>query len=392
MHDLLIRNGIVIDPAEDVNGVRDIAITGGRISAVESTGTDLAAYRTIDANGLYVVPGLIDFHVHVFPGVSHFGVDPDSTCLARGVTTVLDFGTSGNLAFDGFRRFVIDSAKTRVFALVHIAAQGLISSPGIIPTLGELHDLRYCDVDAVEQCVERHHDCIVGIKIRLTDNLAEDGRNEAAALQLARQAADRVNLPLVIHCPNSTLTIEHILSQMKAGDVLTHCFHDKRCGLVDESLRVLPIVREKLEEGVLLDIGHGWGSFAFRVARAMLDQGVEPHFISSDIHTYNLNGPVFDLLTTLDKFLHLGMELPEVIRRATQTPAAFLGHHESIGTLKSGTIADVTILDLTRGEFPLIDSEGVTEVGTQRLDLKHVLRAGVPTGILPRPEALPCRR
>jgi dihydroorotase len=336
--------------------------------------------------GKYVVPGLIDFHVHVFPGVSHFGIEVDPSCLARGVTSVLDFGTAGGLIFDGFRRFVIDTAQTRVFALLHIAGQGLISSPGTLPGLGELHDLRYCSVENVEKVVAQHRDVIVGIKIRCTANLAENGRNEAEGLELARQAADRVGLPLVVHSPNSSLSMEHILSRLRCGDVLTHCFHGKGCGLVDADLKLLPAARDALDRGVLLDVGHGVASFNFRVARALMDQGVLPDFISSDIHYYNWHGPVFDLVTTMDKFLHLGMSLPEVIRRTTALPAKFLQREGELGTLSAGAAADITVLDLQEGDFALVDAEGRIEIGKRRLEPTHVFRSGRQMGLLPRPE------
>ena len=390
MNDFLIRGGHVIDPSQQLDGRHDLIVRHGRIEGIIPSGTNPdESLEVVDVGGRFVVPGLIDFHVHVFPGVSHFGIEPDPTCLSRGVTTVLDFGTAGGLIFDGFRRFVIDQAQTRVFALLHIAGQGLIGSVGDPPLLGELHDLRYCDLPTVQRVVEAHRDVIVGIKIRCTANLAEGGRNEAAGLDLARQAADLVGLPLVVHSPNSTLSIEHIFDRLRPGDVLTHCYHGKDCGLVDPQYQIAPAIRQKLESGVLLDVGHGFSSFDFRVARSLLKQEVLPDFISSDIHFYNLHGPVFDLVTTMDKFLHLGMPLPEVIRRTTQIPARFLGRDNELGTLKPGAIADITVLELQTGEFPLVDSEGRVEIGQQRLEPTHVFRAGRRLGVLPRPAALP---
>ncbi len=387
MNDLVIRGGQVIDPSQNLNGLYDVVVSHGKIVSILPPATTPAeARRVIDVRGKFVVPGLIDFHVHVFPGVSHFGIEPDSTCLSRGVTSVLDFGTAGGLIFEGFRRFVIDEAETRVLALLHIAGQGLIGSVGNPPLLGELHDLRYCDIETVQRVVAAHRDVIAGIKIRLTANLAEGGRNEAGGLERAREAADLVGLPLVVHSPNSTLTMEHILDRLKPGDVLTHCYHGKNCGLVDANYRIRTAIRKKLETGVLLDVGHGFASFDFHVARSLIDQGILPDFISSDIHYYNLHGPVFDLVTTMDKFLHLGMSLPEVIRRTTQIPAKFLGHENELGTLKPGAIADITILELQDGEFPLVDSEGRVEIGRQHLEPTHVFRSGRQFGVLPRPE------
>ena len=390
MNAILIRGGHVIDPSQDLNGPYDLLVRHGKIAAILSPGTsNPESIQTVDVHARYVVPGLIDFHVHVFPGVSHFGIEPDPSCLSRGVTTVLDFGTAGGLIFEGFRRYVIDEAQTRVLALLHIAGQGLIGSVGNPPLLGELHDLRYCDLDTVQRVVEANRDVIVGIKIRCTANLAEGGRNEAAGLDRAREAADLVGLPLVVHSPDSTLRIEHIFSRLKPGDVLTHCYHGKNCGLVDRERKILPSIRKQLESGVLLDVGHGFSSFDFRVARSLMEQGVLPDFISSDIHYYNLHGPVFDLVTTMDKFLHLGMPLVEVIRRTTQIPAHFLRRQDEIGTLKAGAVADITVLDLQSGEFPLMDSDGRVEIGRQHLEPTQVFRAGRQLGVLPRPEKQP---
>ena len=389
MNALLIRGGHVIDPSQGLDGLHDVVVRHGKIAAILAPATNLDdSLQIVDATDRFVVPGLIDFHVHVFPGVSHFGIDPDPTCLSRGVTTVVDFGTAGGLIFEGFRRYVIDQAQTRVLALLHIAGQGLIGSVGDPPLLGELHDLRYCDLETVRRVVEAHRDVIVGINIRCTANLAEGGRNEARGLDLARQAADLVGLPLVVHSPNSTLSIEHVFGRLNPGDVLTHCYHGKNCGLVDEHSRIAPSIRQKLEKGVLLDVGHGFSSFDFGVARSLLEQGVYPDFISSDIHYYNLHGPVFDLVTTMDKFLHLGMTLPEVIRRTTQIPAQFLGREDEIGTLKPGAVADITVLEIQQGEYSLVDSEGRVEIGRQHLEPTHVFKSGRQWGVLPKPSAI----
>lgn len=385
-YDYILTGGTVVDPAANLNERKNVALLGGRVAAILDPAAPFVARQTVDCSGRLVVPGLIDFHVHVFPGVSNFGVDPDETCLARGVTTVLDFGTAGGLVFNGFRRFVIEQSKTRVKALMLIAGQGMISSVDTKPSLGELWDLAFCDVEGCVEAIERNRDCVVGVKVRCMEDIARDGQNEAEGLRRARHAADIVKLPLVVHPVLSTLSIEHIYGQLQAGDVLTHCYHDKRCGLVDEQLRVKPIVREKQQEGVLLDVGHGSGSFAFRVGRAMLEQGVLPDFIGSDLHAYNVCGPVHDLITTLTKFLHLGMSVPEIIRRSTTNCAAFLDLADEIGTLKPGACADVTVLEVVAGEQPLTDSEGNVEIAYRYFEVRDCFSAGRRVGILPRPE------
>jgi dihydroorotase len=383
MHDLVLQSGTVIDPAQGLSAPRDVAIAGDRIAALLPPGEPAEARSVIDVKGLYVVPGLIDLHVHSFTGVIHFGVDADETCLARGVTTALDLGSSGALTIDGFRRYVIDRCRTRLFTLIHISAKGMLGNLRELPAIGDLDDLRYVDVPMAVRAVERHRERVLGVKVRLTDVLADGGRNEEPGLVAARRAADEAGVPLVVHMPDSTLPLERILQELRAGDILTHCFHGRRCGILDAAGRVRPMLRERLAGGLLLDVGHGVGSFSFDLARRAMDQGVLPHFISSDLHTYNLDGPVYDLVTTLDKFFHLGMPLEDVIARATALPARFLGMVGEIGTLRPGACADVTVLESIEGAFPITDTMGKTEIGARHLEPRHVLRAGQPVAVRP---------
>jgi dihydroorotase len=386
MHDLLLRNGTLIDPGAGLHKRADLAITGSRISAVVLPGEPAPSRRIIDVSGLLVLPGFIDLHVHVFAGVSHYGIEVDPTCLARGVTTAVDAGSAGALTFPGFRKYVIDVCETRLFATLNISALGMVSGQESTPPVGELEDLRFCDVKTAVKMIEANRDRILGVKVRLSDFLAAGGKNELPALLAAREAADAVGLPLMVHTPNSGLPLERILAEMRGGDVLTHCFHGHRCGIVDKDLNVLPVVRKKVEEGLLLDVGHGKGSFTFAVARAALKQGVLPHTISSDLHRYNLHGPVFDLATTLSKFLHLGVSLDEAVRRTTTTPARFVRMENEIGTLKAGAFADVAVLELKSGPTALTDAFGATETGQALLEPRYVFRAGKQVGVLPRPE------
>ena len=388
MYDLIIRNGTLVDPAQGVNTQKDIALTGGRVAAVIDPGSGVAAKHTLDVRGLYVLPGLIDLHVHVFSGVSHYGIDVDPTCLARGVTTVLDAGSSGALTFPGFRKFIIDVSQTRLYALLNISAMGMVSGSETIPPLGELEDLRYCNVETAVRMIEANRDRILGVKVRLSNFLAADGKNELQALLHAREAAEAVRMPLMVHSPLSSIPTERILDELRPGDILTHCVHGHGAGgIMSDDLKVLPAVRKKVEQGLRLDVGHGRGSFTFRVARAALEQGVAPGTISSDLHTYNLHGPVFDLVTTMDKFLHIGMELYEVVRRVTSTPAEVLGMPEEIGTLKPGAYADIVVLELQEGEFELTDTFGITETGHYHLEPCYIFRGGRQVGVLPRPES-----
>ena len=383
MYDLLLTNGTLIDPTTDTNRLADIAVTGSSIAAVLDTNSQAPSRRVLDVAGLYVMPGFIDLHVHVLPGVTHFGVDADPTCLGRGVTTVLDTGSAGALTFPGFRQFVTDVTRTRVFALLHISALGLVPNQHEGAQMGELEDLRYVHVKEAVRVTEANRDTILGLKVRLSDGLAAGGENEMPALLRAREAAGAVGLPLMVHSPLSSLVMSQVLDEMRPGDVLTHAFHGHRCGILDSQMKVLPEIRRKVDEGLLLDIGHGQGSFSFDVARAAMDQGILPHTISSDLHAYNLDGPVYDLMTTVSKFLHLGMDLDDAIRRVTTNPARFLKMETEIGTLQRGTIADIVVTDLVEGSFEFTDSMSKTEVGRHRLEPRYIFRAGRQVGVVP---------
>ena len=376
MYDLLIRNGRLIDPARSIDERADVAFNAGRVATVAKSLADAKAAETIDASGLIVAPGMIDLHVHVYEGVSHYGIPPDPTCLARGVTTAVDAGSAGAATFAGFRRYIIEASATRLLALLNISRIGMISGAELDPPVGELEDLRHLSVPAAVRCVEANRDVILGIKLRLSANLAAGGKNELEALKLARAAADATGLPVMIHTPNSSLGLPAILAEMRGGDILTHCFHAHASGILDSSGQVLPEVRAAISRGVLLDIGHGKGSFAYEVARTAMDQGVLPHTISSDLHRYNLHGPVFDLASTVSKFLHLGLELPDALARVTSTPAAVVKMPTELGTLAVGAAGDAVVFRERTGRRPLADTTGRVEELQRWIEPVCVVKAG----------------
>jgi dihydroorotase len=375
MYDLVIRNGRLIDPAAGLDGRFDVAFRAGRVADVAPT-LDGPAAEVLDARDRIVTPGLIDLHVHIYAGVSHYGIDADPTCLARGVTTAVDAGSAGAATFDGLRRYIIEVSETRLYALLNISRIGLVTGAELDPPVGELDDLRHLSVPAAVRCIEANRDVILGVKLRLSANLAADGRNEKQALLLAREAGDAVGLPIMIHTPKSSLGLPAILAEMRRGDILTHCFHAHTSGILDGDGKVLPEVRTALERGVLLDVGHGKGSFAYEVARTALAQGVLPHTISSDLHRYNLAGPVLDLATTVSKFLHLGLELPEALRRVTATPAEIIRMSGELGTLRVGAIGDAAVFRLHEGRRPLVDTVGRVETVSRWLEPVSVVKSG----------------
>jgi dihydroorotase len=367
--DLLIRGGRVIDPAEGRDAISDVAIAGGRIVAVRPDVPTGGATEVIDARGRVVTPGLIDLHVHVFAGVSHYGIPPDPWCVARGVTTAVDAGSAGADTFAGFRRYVIEVSATRLLAYLNISATGMID-----PHVGELEEIRFADVERAVATCEANRDLILGVKVRLTRGLV--GNNGLRPLHLAREAADAVGMPIMVHPQDAHGSLAEILSVMREGDILTHCFHGARGGILDAEGRVLPEARAAVERGVLFDVGHGQGSFSWQVAERAMAQGLDPATISSDLHQYNIYGPVHDLATTVSKFLHLGMPLAEALRKTTEAPARTLRQEEVLGTLRPGAVADVALFELQEGEFPLTDSQGETRLARQRLFPVATVRAG----------------
>jgi dihydroorotase len=375
MNDLLIAGGHVLDPARGVDAQADIAVSGGRIRPAAPRD---GAAQTIDASGLLLVPGLVDLHTHLYRGVSHYGIDPDRYCLARGVTTAVDAGSAGAQTFPGFRSYIIERAQTRIFAFLNVAVQGMISS-----LVGELEDLRWASPEQAVARAREHRDVIVGVKVRLGYQMAGD--DPEPALRLARQASEELGLPLMVHIVDMRRPIGWLLGQLGAGDIVTHCFHGGEGGILGgeggipgAGGRLDPAVRRARRRGVLFDIGHGVGSFAYRVARAALGQDFAPDTVSSDLHAHNIGGPVFDQATTLSKLLHCGMGLTEVVRAATCAPAAAIARDAAIGSLAPGRAADITGFEVRRGQWRLFDGTGEAEAVGTLLIPRLVVRAGQP--------------
>jgi dihydroorotase len=369
MYDLLVANGTLVDPASGLHARCDVAVSAGVIAAVEPSINHRQALEVVDASGLIVTAGLVDLHTHLFWGVSHYGVDADAACLAKGVTTAVDAGSAGAQTFPGFRRYVIDVASTRILAFENISVIGMITA-----RVGELEDLRYAAPDEAIAVASAHRDVIVGIKVRLGYQMV--GERGLPALRLAREAADRLDLPVMVHIIDLPEPLPEILPLLRRGDIITHCFHGERNGILDGTGRVLPAVREARDRGVIFDVGHGVGSFSFDVGRRALADGLLPDTISSDLHAHNINGPVFDLATTLSKFLYLGLPIDEVVARATRNPARAVGWEGRIGTLAPGAQADIAAFELAEGRFTLTDAKGESVQAERRLIPRQVIRAG----------------
>ncbi|MDQ3493110.1 MAG: amidohydrolase/deacetylase family metallohydrolase [Chloroflexota bacterium] len=377
-HDLVIAGGTAIDPASGLHDRRDVGIAAGRIAAIEEHIAGASADAVIDGRDALVVPGLVDLHVHVYPGVADLSVEGDPTCLGRGATTVVDAGSAGANTFPGFRRWIVAPSRGRILAFLNISAMGQID-----PFLGELHDLRFADPERAAAVALANPDVIIGFKVRLSEMLA--GPNGLIGLERAIEAGRATGLPVMAHIGGTPFDIEEVLGRLRPGDIVTHAYTGWQPGaIVSDAGRLVPGAREARVRGVRFDVGHGAGSFTWPVAEAALADGFRPDTISSDLHRFNIASPVHDLATTLSKFLLLGLPLDEVIKMATTAPAASLGPAgSSLGTLAIGAEADVTVLRLEDGHFQLTDSAGMIREARQRLVPVAVVRAGRRLPIVP---------
>ena len=371
-YDTVILGGQLIDPGAGRVGRFDVAIKDGMVAAVAPSLQGVQAERVIDARGQIVTPGLIDLHTHVYWGVTYWGIEADPVAARTGVTTWLDVGSAGAYTFPGFRRYIVETSRVRIYALLNLSAIGLVA-----PTW-EFANLDYCDLDLAAQMIEQHRDLILGIKARIDRNTTRGVGTRP--LELARHLADQLNLPLMVHIGQGPPEIDEVAALLRPGDILTHCFTGGSMRILRPDGTLHPQVRELHERGLVLDIGHGAGSFSFAVAEALLRQGVLPDVISSDIHQLAIQGPMFDLPTTLSKFLALGMSLPEVIERATVAPARIIGRPE-LGTLAVGTPADLALFELVDGDFTFYDVEMQARKGDKLLVNTLTLKDGQP---LPR--------
>lgn len=375
-YDIVIRGGEVIDPSQGLRKVCDVAVTGDRIAAVEESIDATGVHQVIDARGQLVVPGLIDLHVHVYPHAP-LGLDADSLCAAGGVTTMLDAGSAGSYNFDAFRRDTIDRAETQIFSLVNLSCIGLIAS-----NLGELMDRRYADPDGVVATIKRNRDVAVGVKIRAGAHIIGAGEQGWANLNDAIKAARDSGTWLMVHIGESPMSIPEMADALAPGDCITHCFKGGSTRVTDDNGRIFEGIRAAAERGVIFDVGHGFGSLNWEVVQAALDDGFEPTTISTDLHTKNIHGPVYDMPTTMSKFLMLGTPIERVIEMSTTTPAKILKQEGELGTLKVGSVADIAVLEQHAGRFAFTDSYRQQRIGEQLLTAAVTVRRGeiVPGG------------
>lgn len=361
-YDLVLAGGRVLDPARGLDSKTDIAFTGGRVAAI---GPNLAreARDSRDVTGKIVTPGLIDLHTHVYWGGTSLGVDPEMLARRSACTTLVDAGSAGPGNFAGFRKHIIEPSPIRVLPYINISFAGIFAFSKAV-MVGENSDIRLVDPVECVRVARQHTDLIVGVKARV-GGVASFGTG-IAALDIALAAADELGIPLMAHLDRPPPASHEVLSRLRPGDILTHCFRPFPGGPVRGDGSLKDDVLEARKRGIIFDIGHGGGSFGFRAARAALAAGFEPDVISSDAHELSIDGPAFDLLVTMSKMLCLGMSLEKVITAATTGPASALRRPE-LGTLVDGGIGDASVLTVESGRFDYKDVLGETFTGEKRI-------------------------
>jgi dihydroorotase len=371
-YDLILRGGRVIDPSRQLDAVRDVAFSGGKVAKVGPKLEAGAGTLVRDVTGSIVTPGLIDLHTHVYWGGTSLGIDAEEFCRTSGVTTSVDTGSAGPGNFAGFRKHVIEPSQVRILAYLHVSHAGIFGFSDRV-MVGESGDLRLMNpIDAVE-VANANRDVIVGIKVRV--GLHASGTSGAVPLRIALEVADAVGMPLMAHIDHPPPSYEEVIGMLRPGDILTHAFRPFPNSPATHQGTVKKEVLDARKRGVKFDIGHGKGSFAFKTARAMLANGFLPDTISSDVHQLCINGPAYDQVTTMSKFLCIGMELPDVIAASTVNAAQALKRPE-LGSLKPGSVGDATILKVKEGRFDYVDVVGEHLEGDRKIASEGVVVAG----------------
>ena len=371
MSDLILTGGRAIDPASGRDEIADIAFKDGKVAAL---GRDLprGGAKTVDVAGKIVTPGLVDLHTHVYWGGTSLGVDAAEMARRSGTTTFVDAGSAGPGNFPGFRRHVIEPSPVRILPILNVSHAGIFAFSTTV-MVGECADLRLLDPRDCVRVIRANRDLIVGVKVRV--GRTAGGNSGIAPLDIALDVAEAVGLPVMAHLDHPPPARHEVLSRLRRGDILTHCFRPFPNAPLAPDGRVREEVAAARERGVVFDIGHGGGSFGFHTAEGMLAAGFLPDVISSDIHQLSINGPAFDQITTMSKLLALGMPLTAVIRAGTVAPAKAIGR-DDIGRLAPGAAGDATVVDLAEGAFDYRDVLGETRQGRLRLSASGLVVGG----------------
>ena len=366
--DILIKNGLVADLNSGSYINQNIGIVGNRI--VDLHTADSQAETVIDAAGCIVLPGLIDFHAHVFHGGTAISVNPDVLCLPNGVTSVVDAGSSGWVNYKLFRNSVLHTAQTRIKSYLNVVNVGL-STLGGGPTgyLENTNPANY-NVEKISQTLNENRDNILGLKLRYSQDIAT-GRNFSsdpfyATVALARE----LKTTLCVHVTDSRLPADELIGHFQSDDIYAHCFHGTGNAIIRESGEVFPAIKEAKARGVIFDCSNGVAHFDFTVARNAMEQGFNPDIISTDLTLRNSlrTDKVFSLLFIMSKYLNMGMSFFDVVRAVTRTPARLMKMEGQIGTLAPGAFADIAIVKLRKEKIVFEDTKGAQLAGDRYID------------------------
>jgi dihydroorotase len=368
--DLILKGGRVIDPSQNIDRVTDVAFSGAKVAKVGDNLGDATEVR--DVKGYIVTPGLIDLHTHVYWGGTSLGIDAEDFCRRSGVTTAIDTGSAGPGNFAGFRKHVIERSDVRILAYLHVSFAGIYGFSKTV-MVGESEELRLMAPAEAVEVADKNRDVIVGIKVRVGRH--SSGTSGVAPLDIALQAANEVGMPLMCHIDFPPPSYEEVLERLRPGDVLTHAFRPFPNAPIDHQGKVKRAVMDARARGVKFDIGHGKGSFAYKTARAMLANGFYPDTISSDVHALCIEGPAYDQVTTMSKFLCMGMPLNDVIAASTVNAGIALQRPE-LGSFKPGCAGDATILTVADGKFDYEDVTGEHMIGDKRILSEGVVIGG----------------
>ena len=352
MYDLVLKGGVVIDPAQDLRGALDVAVQDGKIAAVAANIPASEARRVIHVPGKTVTPGLIDLHTHVFDGVAANGVHPDIAGVHAGVTTVVDAGSSGCATFSAFPRHILPKCETEVIPLLHICQTGLATNPDIIAESS-------IDLESTLKVARAHKGLIKGIKARMVSPALEIFGMEMP--RLAKRAARESGVPLMVHIGDTTKrydpnVIRELLPLLEPGDIVTHLFTANPGGVLDTNGKLVPEAKELAARGVWLDTAHGRMNFGFNVGRRVLDQGLTPHCISTDLTIPGRANTVHSMVEIMARFLGMGFTLEQVVAMSTVNPARAIGEVDRLGSLAVGRQADISVLEVRDGRWVVYDT------------------------------------
>jgi dihydroorotase len=353
MYDLVLKGGRVVDPSGGRDGVLDVAVENGTIARVAAGIAPTEAARVIDIAGKIVTPGLIDLHAHVFEGVNRTGVNPDLAGVLSGVTTIVDAGSAGAATFGGWRH-ILPHCHTEIVPFLHICQTGLATLPDIIA------ESSVNLTDTVRVATE-HKGLIHGIKARMVSPALEIMGMEMP--RLAKRAAREAGIKLMVHIGDTEKrydpkVIHPLLSLLEPGDILTHYFTPNPGGVLDGNGKLVPEAREANDRGVWFDTAHGRMNFSFDVGRRIMDQGLMPHCISTDLTVPGRLNTVHSMTEIMTRFLGLGFTLPQVVTMSTENPAKAIGAQGRLGSLAVGRQADISVLDLKDGDWVVYDILG----------------------------------